>query len=157
MSSRDSVVAALCGLGAPELCVAWVVRRPLDDSLTGESRHWRVRSLRSWPAGQESMNEDSPLRTLLTQSRQTLRSEAAIQSGGSGQSLEPAYGAGPLPKASFARRITPHSVKMADEVIGPLLENDIGRLSVRDRIGLLRKGLLIRLRIHHSRKNSIRG
>jgi glutathione S-transferase len=65
--------------------------------------------------------------------------------------------AGPLPTASFARRLTPHSVEMSDEIIGPLPQNDFGRLSVRDRVGLLRKGLLIRLRIHHSRKNGIRG
>ena len=68
----------------------------------------------------------------------------------------PAYGAGPLLPTSFARWLTPHSVKMADEVIGPFPQNDIGRLSVRDRVGLLRKGLLIGLRIHHSRKKRMR-
>jgi hypothetical protein len=36
---------------------------------------------------------------------------------------------------SFARPLTLHSVKISDEVIGPLAEDDIGRLSVRDRVG----------------------
>lgn len=62
-----------------------------------------------------------------------------------------------LPTTSFARRLTPHSVKMSDEIIGPVPQNDIGRLPVRDRVSLLRKGLLVGLRIHRSRKNSIRG
>lgn len=44
----------------------------------------------------------------------------------------------PVPEKSYradgslARRLTPHSVEMADEVIGPLLQNDIGCRHVRD-------------------------
>jgi hypothetical protein len=46
---------------------------------------------------------------------------------------------------------------MSDEVISPILKNDVGRLPVRDRVRLLCKGLLVRFRIHRSRKNGIRG
>ena len=57
---------------------------------------------------------------------------------------------------TLARWLTPRGVKMTDEVIGPFPQNDIGRLHVRDRVSLLRKGLLVRLGILRARKKCVR-
>ena len=67
-----------------------------------------------------------------------------------------AAGPGPRPPTSLARWLTPRGVKMTDEVIGPFPQNDIGRLHVRDRVSLLRKGLLVRLGILRARKKCVR-
>jgi hypothetical protein len=52
--------------------------------------------------------------------------------------------------------LLPRGVKMSDEGIGPFPQNDIGCLHVRDRVSLLREGLLVSLGIHHSRKKCMR-
>jgi hypothetical protein len=93
---------------------------------------------------------------LPSRSRPALRFEAVMEEADSGQALEPEYRPGPLPPTSFARWLAPHGVKMADEGIGPFPQNDIGCLHVRDRVSLLRKGLLVSLGIQHSRKESMR-